>query len=252
MCKIQIWCNRAGQSGALAHSHCCWPSPRIPWAGNSCRGTDSGPPQPLVGAAVGPPPPSDCPWVRLLVTLLSHWSLLQWASPPDDQLSVSTCKGLIQPMGSRVVVVGWGGREVVDPVLLTQASSSLCLRLANRLGAVSCRAAEPLPRLPPGQAQAFRWQWPSAPSQPLCPDGSGHLPELQHAGRDLSPSRPLCPDGSAVCSVQDVTFPHPGLCALMAAPSAACRTWPPPCWLPEEPAGQLGSGRLAASAMIPG
>ena len=51
------------------------------------------------------------------------------------------------------------------------------------------------------------------------------------------------------------TSPHPGLCALMAA--AVClgcsvQDLTPPCGQPEETAGQLGPGCLAASAMTAG
>ena len=65
-------------------------------------------------------------------------------------------------------------------------------------GAVSCGAPEPLPKLPTGQAQdCLQAVVDLSTSQPLCPDGSGHLPGLQHAGPDLCPPWPLCPDGSS-------------------------------------------------------
>ena len=102
-------------------------------------------------------------------------------------------------------------REVVDPGLLPQASSLLCLRLGEQVGLCSMGLQSPCECCPPvGPRTAFRRQW---------------------------------------------TSPHPGLCALMAA--AVClgcsvQDLTPPCGQPEETAGQLGPGCMAASAMTAG
>ena len=143
-----------------------------------------------------------------------------------------------------------------------------------------CGAPEPLPKLPTGQAQdCLQVVVDLSTSRPLCPDGSGHLPGLQHAGPDLCPPRLCALMAAAVClgcSMQDLTSAHPGLCALMVAAiclgcsmqdltsahsglsalmaAAIClgcsvQDLTPPCGQPEEPAGHPGPGCLAASAM---
>ena len=119
-----------------------------------------------------------------------------------------------------------------------------------------CGAPEPLPKLPTGQAQdCLQAVVDLSTSRPLCPDGSGHLPGLQHAGPDLCPPRLCALMAAAVClgcSMQDLTSAHPGLSALMAAAiclGCSVQDLTPPCGQPEEPAGHPGPGCLAASAM---
>ena len=119
-----------------------------------------------------------------------------------------------------------------------------------------CGAPEPLPKLPTGQAQdCLQAVVDLSTSRPLCPDGSGHLPGLQHAGPDLCPPRLCALMAAAVClgcSMQDLTSAHSGLSALMAAAiclGCSVQDLTPPCGQPEEPAGHPGPGCLAASAM---
>ena len=88
------------------------------------------------------------------MVLLSHWSVPQWAPPTSNQLSVNDISGPIQSTVSRMVVirqrVRLRGRSQPSP---RELSSSLGLESAGELGslrswlgAVSCRAPEPLPR----------------------------------------------------------------------------------------------------------
>ena len=84
------------------------PSPADQLSMSDCPYPISGPAQPLVGATVGPPQATNCQWVTVsgpaqplvsdivglypkwpLVVLVSHWSVPQWAPPPNNQLSVS-------------------------------------------------------------------------------------------------------------------------------------------------------------------
>ena len=166
-------------------------------------------------------PPSD--WLSMRETVSDPAQSLvvpQWASPPNNQLSVSKYKWVIQPMVIRVMVVRWREKWWIlacSPRPPARSASGW----GNRWGCV-LRGSRALakaahwsgPGLPSGGSGPLHipasvpwWERPSAwaaacrtwplPTPALCPDGSSRLLGLQHAGPDLCPPRPLCPDGSS-------------------------------------------------------
>ena len=165
---------------------------------------------------------TSCQWETLLVFLLSHWLVLQWAPPPSDQLSMSDClwsyaaigQCCSWPLPQATAVNEWplvghsangqqsNGRHVeseergrswfsTQGPLAHLASGQWVSWRAQEIGqGLSCWAPEPLPRSPNGQAQALKQWWTSAPSLPLWPNGSGSLHRMQSLGPGPPPPPP--------------------------------------------------------------